>query len=353
MNNGTLFKLLGGAVSLGGLIYLRRKQVELNRLDAKESLLKAGEYLQDVLCSQYEAEQWFEQERCRIYEEPRHTDEQLLSGDIFLNYSNIFELKFICPQEERTRLDTLCPSVDPDWKGEDSKEATKRKEQMRLGYSIYLNYKSNLIEGSTLSLSETETLIRNGTACEKPIEHLLDAFNHQKAWSLLPTQNVSWRPEIITDQFILDIHSKMMAGSEEVNPGQYRKQFVKIKGSKVLLPHPKEVPALMNRLLDWLHSTHLHPIDVVVNFHQYFIRIHPFADGNGRVCRLLCSFISMMGGYSPIGFFTISRSTYFDAIRQWEQEANTLPFGQLMWSEVEESMKRWKLNVPFDEDIHY
>jgi len=219
-----------------------------------------------------------------------------------------------------------------------------QSEKIFLKFGLYLNYKSNQIEGSSLTELEAENVTIHGMGCEKPFQELLDAFNHQNAWYSLPKER-RWEPKLITHQFILQLHRKVMEGVDAAKPGQYRTDFVLIKGTKVLLPHPSEVPALMDRLLEWLWTTDLHQIDIIVNFHQRFIRIHPFVDGNGRVCRLLCCFMSIMAGYSPLGFFTITKESYFDAIHKWEHESNTQFFGQLMWNEFEESIKRYRISI--------
>lgn len=74
-----------------------------------------------------------------------------------------------------------------------------------------------------------------------------------------------------------------MSSFPEAFPGKFRtvNQLTIIKSAKVLLAHGVEVEAMMNKLVEWLHTTKEHPIDIVTNFHQRFLRIHPFVDGNG------------------------------------------------------------------------
>lgn len=58
-------------------------------------------------------------------------------------------------------------------------------------------------------------------------------------------------------------------------------------------PASKDVSDEMLKLLDWINTVDLHPIIVAGIAHLWFVTIHPFDDGNGRLCRtvtdmLLC-----------------------------------------------------------------
>lgn len=49
---------------------------------------------------------------------------------------------------------------------------------------------------------------------------------------------------------------------------------------------PLNVPDLVVELLDWVKTSDVHMLIRCCVFHYEFELIHPFADGNGRVCRL-------------------------------------------------------------------
>lgn len=62
-------------------------------------------------------------------------------------------------------------------------------------------------------------------------------------------------------------------------------------------PSPEEVPTLINELLKWwrdkymdvLYADNSQKIAAIAEFHEKFLSIHPFLDGNGRVVRVLSS----------------------------------------------------------------
>ncbi|MDE6669943.1 MAG: Fic family protein, partial [Muribaculaceae bacterium] len=52
-------------------------------------------------------------------------------------------------------------------------------------------------------------------------------------------------------------------------------------------PASADVPHEMKRLIDWCNNTHLSPFIMAGAVHLWFVTIHPFDDGNGRIGRTL------------------------------------------------------------------
>ncbi len=81
------------------------------------------------------------------------------------------------------------------------------------------------------------------------------------------------------------------------HPNKYRPIEVFIGGH--ICPSPSLVPGLMNELFYKANSI-VNPIVRSIYFHHEMIRIHPFADGNGRVTRIAKNWILMYDLYPPI-----------------------------------------------------
>lgn len=58
--------------------------------------------------------------------------------------------------------------------------------------SISQNFHSNAIEGSSLTLSETELVVTAQIGCNKPLSHLNAAKDHDNAWRFM------WDLKVIT-----------------------------------------------------------------------------------------------------------------------------------------------------------
>ena len=106
----------------------------------------------------------------------------------------------------------------------------------------------------------------------------------------------------ISLRFIREIHKKLMDGARSThfsNPGEFRKSQNWIGGTNpnnasfVPVP-PEEMIDSLNDLEKFLYDTESTlPLISIAYAHAQFETIHPFLDGNGRVGRLLITFLLM------------------------------------------------------------
>jgi len=82
-----------------------------------------------------------------------------------------------------------------------------------------------------------------------------------------------------------------------IHPNRYRQTLVQI-GSHIC-PEPITIPQLVSELFHNIQSIS-NPIMRAIYFHHELIRIHPFADGNGRVTRIALNWMLMYDLYPPI-----------------------------------------------------
>ena len=115
-------------------------------------------------------------------------------------------------------------------------------------------------------------------------------------------------------------------------PGSYRTDpaFISSNPAEVLAA-PSEIDSLVEKVFKYINETDDHPVEVITNVHAWLIRIHPFADGNGRVIRLVLTFLAMNFGYTGIAF-KCGVEEYFNAIRSWTENPGS--FGTLVLKEL-------------------
>ena len=82
-----------------------------------------------------------------------------------------------------------------------------------------------------------------------------------------------------------------------IHPNRYRQTLVQIGAH--ICPEPEIVPQLVSNLFFKIQSIK-NPIIKAVYFHHELIRIHPFADDNGRVTRIAKNWMLMFDLYPPI-----------------------------------------------------
>lgn len=93
-------------------------------------------------------------------------------------------------------------------------------------------------------------------------------------------------------------HALLMAGSPTPahHVGRLRDEQAWIGGTSPLDAHLvtppwEEVPGLVDDLLGFVNATDLDPIAAAAITHAQFELVHPFADGNGRIGRILISWV--------------------------------------------------------------
>ncbi|VVB87533.1 Fic/DOC family protein [uncultured archaeon] len=185
----------------------------------------------------------------------------------------------------------------------------KLHEEMRLLHT----YHSNAIEGNTLTLQETKLVLEEGiTIGGKSLREHLEATNNARAFDLI--EDIAKRKETIDHVVIQKIHEVVTSGILE-DAGKYRTGNVRITGSPKTPPDWSKVPKLMDELIKKIAQYNRHPVEVAALLHHWFVEIHPFIDGNGRVSRLLTNLYLIANGYPPIVLKKEDRGKYYRVLR--------------------------------------
>ena len=132
-------------------------------------------------------------------------------------------------------------------------------------------------------------------------------------------------------RLIREIHAKLMHGvrGAERDPGEFRKSqnWVGPPGStlanaRYVPPPPHEMRQALDNFEKFLHQEHPMPALIKVGIaHSQFETVHPFLDGNGRVGRLLITFLLCEKEIlkRPLlylsHFFKLNRAEYYDRLQ--------------------------------------
>lgn len=194
----------------------------------------------------------------------------------------------------------------------DTKRPLTRGEVQRLyeDFMIEYTYNSNAIEGNTLTLRETEMVLRGLTVDRKPLKDHLEVVGHKDAFYFV-VDLVKEKAEI-TESVIKQIHSLVLA-DKPMDKGVYRKIPVRIMGAHHEPVQPYLIEPKMYELLQDYKKDDRNIAEKLAEFHIRFEGIHPFIDGNGRTGRLLINLELMKAGYPPIDIKFTDRKRYYDA----------------------------------------
>ena len=186
-------------------------------------------------------------------------------------------------------------------------------------FIVEYTYNSNAIEGNTLTLRETDLVLRGLTIAQKPLKDHLEAVGHKEAFdfvSELVKDNVP-----ISESIIKQIHYLVLADKKE-DRGVYRRIPVRIMGAQHEPVQPYLIEPKMEQLLrDFAESTE-HIVTKLARFHIEFEGIHPFIDGNGRTGRLLVNLELMKAGFPPIDIKFTDRIAYYNAFDEYHVKHN-------------------------------
>jgi len=222
------------------------------------------------------------------------------------------------------------------------------KDRKRLDdkFRLEFNYNSNHIEGNTLSYGQTKLLLLFG---ETSGSAKLRDYEEMKAHNVgleLMKQEAEDKQRPLTENFIRNLNRTILVQDYWKNArtpdGQNSRMLVKtgtyktrpnsvitVTGELFDYAAPEETPAFMTSLVEWYNAVsgkgEMSPLQLATLLHYRYIRIHPFEDGNGRIARLLTSFVLHRCGYPMIVIQTKDKDRYLSVLHQCDVEVGLTP----------------------------
>lgn len=207
---------------------------------------------------------------------------------------------------------------------------------------VRMAYHSSAIEGNTISLSETVSIILEDTIIspEKGIKmrEFYEIANHKQAFDYIISALNNDEP--FSERVIKKIH-EMLLDRIQFDKGQFKATQNAIIGATFETAKPHEVP---NLILQWIDNT-LYRLGIAKNIddvaevlaesHIQFERIHPFSDGNGRTGRMISIFLALMTGYAPIVVKVDDRALYITLLSREDTTGLAKLFKESMEYEAE------------------
>lgn len=192
-------------------------------------------------------------------------------------------------------------------------------ERLNEEFLTEFTYNSNAIEGNTLTLRETDLVLRGLTIDQKSLKEHLEVIGHKEAFEYvqeLVRENIE-----ISEKVIKDIHYLVLADKRE-DRGKYRQIPVRILGTAHEPVQPYLIAPRMEALLEQYKDSKEDFVTKLARFHIEFEGIHPFIDGNGRTGRLLVNLELMKMGYPPIDIKFTDRLKYYKAFDEYYLKDN-------------------------------
>ena len=193
---------------------------------------------------------------------------------------------------------------------------------------------STRIEGSKLTDQQIEVLLSNLQIKKFESRDEQEVAGYAEVMNLI-FQNHEDIP--FTENYIKQLHDELLKYSEKDNwhRGNYKKSSNQVEafgtdgkslGVIFETSSPFETPFQMKELVDWSKVAYsekkLHPLLITSIFIVEFLAIHPFQDGNGRLSRVLTTYLQMKEGYKYVPYSSLeavieqNKENYYLALRQ-------------------------------------
>lgn len=194
---------------------------------------------------------------------------------------------------------------------------------------------SSEIEGERLNLEEVRSSIARRLGIEAtgevPVSRYVDGIVEMQ---LDATQNYD-KP--LTKERIFGWHNVLfptgMSGLYRIDVGKYRSGDMQVISGAMgkekvhyQAPSAERVPAEMDRLIDWINGEE--NLDAVLKAaiaHLWFVSIHPFDDGNGRITRALTDMLLARSEKCAKRFYSVSaeikilQKEYYDILEHTQR----------------------------------
>ena len=157
---------------------------------------------------------------------------------------------------------------------------------------------------------ENAEFIATSRSVEGIVDVLLDATQNY-ANPLTEIRLLGWHNSLFHTGF---------SGYQQIDIAKYRSVEMKVVSGNFgrekvhfIAPEPERVKPEMDKFLEWFNSTDISKLDSVLKSaiaHLWFVTIHPFDDGNGRLARAIMDMQLARSDNSKIRFYSMSNQIY-------------------------------------------
>lgn len=211
---------------------------------------------------------------------------------------------------------------------------------------IRLSHHSTAIEGNTITLPETISIILyNKVHGDFNVREIYEIKNHEEAFNYI-LENI-YNGNNLDLNIIKNIH-KILMDKLSHDKGKFKEYENMIVGATFMPVKPSEVLSSIQQLIDNTNyqleyaDGNDKKIEIILDNHIQFERIHPFSDGNGRTGRLLLNYYLLSNDLPPLIINKEEKSKYIEFLNN--QDLNEFKIYALSKLKEEKSRMQKFLN---------
>lgn len=192
-------------------------------------------------------------------------------------------------------------------------------------------YNSNKIEGSFLTEEQTAAIYDTASFIPKTealikLDDIIETKNHFKLFDYI-LDNIDVP---LSEEMLKEMHKILKIGTtDEENPlynvGDF-KIMPNIIGaiSETETTHPKDVEPKIKYLLSEYNNKKEITLEDIIDFHYNFEKIHPFADGNGRIGRIIMFKECLKNNIMPFIILDKNKNFYLRGLKEYQKDKTYL-----------------------------
>ena len=212
---------------------------------------------------------------------------------------------------------------------------------------VRLAHHSAGIEGNTISLPATVSIILNGTlpiSSGATVREFYEIENHKQAFSNMLDHLES--NDTLSVSIIKEVHADL-TDRLQYDKGQFKKNENLIIGAEFQTASPSETPFLVQQLVDNQEyrlenaATDEEKLESILDTHIQFERIHPFSDGNGRTGRVIMNYSLLQEGFPPLIIEKETKATYIELLAKQDLDG-FMSFAKEILAKEQKRMKAFQ-----------
>ncbi|NPA46605.1 MAG: Fic family protein [Chlorobi bacterium] len=251
----------------------------------------------------------------------------------------IKKLSFDFPVQQKVlQLISQIDTYKGKWHALEQKENKYLKELRQIA-AVESIGSSTRIEGATMTDKEIEKFLSGFQVKNLQTRDEQEVMGYYDTLQLI-LENYDAIP--LTENHIKQLHQNMLKYSDKDtrHRGHYKTLSNKVVatypgGKQKVIFNTTEVHLVekeMQELIRWtneqLKKKEIHPLLVIALFVYEFLSIHPFQDGNGRLSRLLTTFLLLQNGYDFVKYVSFenlieqAKKDYYRALMEGQKNRN-------------------------------
>jgi len=215
-------------------------------------------------------------------------------------------------------------------------------------FNVLFAFNSGRLENDDITYHDTREIFKNGTISNYTgSPNALFVQQNQKLCTSFLKAKVLKREPISID-LIKEIHRIMTRGTYDdrryienaERPGEYKKHDY-VTGYHEVGSPVEDVKQDMDALVTEINAyTGAEQLMAAAYLHARFEYIHPFADGNGRVGRLILNYYLMINNHPPVIIYDEDKREYYGTLQEYDETEELAPLYNFLKRQCEKTWTR-------------